>query len=300
VAAVRLGADLPLADLADGTLPLDALGAAGTRVMEVPGGWLREAWSPIVDLHAQLADDIARLGPTLECMDPAGLATIGGHAVYVETGATVEPMVLLDASAGPILVRRGATIRAFTRLVGPCAVAAGTTILGGRVAGCSIGEMCNVSGEMSDTVVLGHANKAHEGFVGHSYLGRWVNLGAGTTTSNLKNTYGTVALWTPAGMRDTGLQKMGTLFGDHVKTGIGLRLTTGSVVGAGSNVYGAAMPPKHVPPFSWGEGTSLGPYDTERFLLTARRAMSRRQVALGERGERLLRAAVARARNGAS
>ena len=68
--------------------------------------------------------------------------------------------------------------------------------------------------------------KGHEGFVGHSYLGRWVNLGAGTTTSNLKNTYGSVALWTPDGVRDTGLQFLGTLFGDHAKTGIGLTLTT--------------------------------------------------------------------------
>ena len=83
-----------------------------------------------------------------------------------------------------------------------------------------------------------------------------MNLGAGTITSNLKNTYGTVQLWTPAGMRDTGASKLGSLFGDHAKTGIGMRLTTGTVIGAGANVFGAAMPPKYVPPFSWVDGES--------------------------------------------
>ena len=300
VAAVRLGSDLPLAELADGDTPLESLGAGGTRLVDIPGRWLDEVWSLITELPSQLADDIVRLGPRLERGGVGGGTVIGDHPVVVEQGATIEPMVVLDATAGPILVRRGATVRAFTRLVGPCAVAGGVTIVGGRVAGCSIGETSVISGEMSETVVLGHANKAHEGFVGHSYLGRWVNLGAGTTTSNLKNTYGTVGLWTPSGTRDTGAVKLGTFFGDHVKTGIGLRLTTGSVIGAGSNVYGASMPPKYVPPFSWGDGGALGGYDAARFVATARRAMSRRGVPLGERGERQLLAALARARGGAA
>ncbi|MDQ3697630.1 MAG: hypothetical protein M3373_06350 [Gemmatimonadota bacterium] len=297
VAAVRLGADLGFDEVAGGETPLESVGAAGTRVVEVPGRWLNEVWSLIVDLTAQLQDDIARVGPELECaVLPAG-ALLGGHPVYLERGATVEPMVCLDATAGPILVRRGATIRAFTRLVGPCAIASDALVTGGRVGGCSIGEMSVVCGEISETVILGHANKAHDGFVGHSYLGRWVNLGAGTITSNLKNTYGTVQLWTPRGVRDSGTIKLGTLFGDHVKAGIGLRLTTGSVIGAGSNVYGADMPPKYVPPFSWGEGRALGAYDVEKFLITTRRAMSRRGMMLSDRGARLLRAAHARARD---
>jgi hypothetical protein len=162
------------------------------------------------------------------------------------------------------------------------------------VSGCSIGEVSRVHGEISSTIVLGHANKSHDGFVGHSYLGRWVNLGAGTVTSNLKNTYGTVSLWTPRGVRDTGTLKLGTLFGDHVKTGVGLKITTGSVLGAGSNVYGSAMPPKYVPPFSWGEGHELRRYRPDKFLQTAERAMSRRNVALGERARRQLEAALAR------
>ena len=140
---------------------------------------------------------------------------------------------------------------------------------------------------MSNTIFLGHSNKGHDGFVGHSYLGRWVNIGAGTITSNLKNTYGTVALWTPSGVRDTGMQFLGTMFGDHVKTGIGLRLTTGTVIGAGANVYGS-MPPKTVAPFSWGDAPNYPSYRADKFVETAARMMARRHVELSDRAHRHL------------
>jgi hypothetical protein len=138
--------------------------------------------------------------------------------------------------------------------------------------------------------VVGHSNKGHDGFVRHSYLGRWVNVGAGTITSNLKNTYGPVAMWTPDGVRDTGMQFLGTMFGDHVKTGIGLRLTTGTVIGAGSNVYGA-MPPKVVAPFSWGDGWPYKLHQADKFIEGATRMMARRSVTLSDRGRRHLAAA---------
>jgi len=144
-----------------------------------------------------------------------------------------------------------------------------------------------VRGELSSTIILGHSNKGHDGFVGQSYLGRWVNLGAGTVTSNLKNTYGTVALWTPQGVRDSGMQFLGTLFGDHVKTGIGLRLTTGCVLGAGANVFDQ-MPPKVVAPFSWGGSPPYDTYRSDKFVETAARMMARRHVDLGDRGRRHL------------
>ena len=111
-------------------------------------------------------------------------------------------------------------------------------------------------------------------------LGRWVNLGAGTITSNLKNTYGTVTIWTPDGIRDTGLQFLGTMFGDHVKTGIGLRLTTGCVLGTAANVFDT-MPPKVVAPFSWGGQFPYESFDCNKFIQTAARMMARRAVTLG-------------------
>jgi UDP-N-acetylglucosamine diphosphorylase/glucosamine-1-phosphate N-acetyltransferase len=296
VAAVRLTRPVAVSDLADGEVPLESLAPSAARATELRGRWMDELWSFIVHLLEQLHEDITAVGPRLDCSPPEQAIILGEHPVYVERGATVEPAVCFDVSAGPVLVRAAAAVRAFTRLVGPCAIAGGANVLGDRVHGCAIGETTVVRGELSETIVLGHANKAHDGFVGHSYLGRWVNLGAGTITSNLKNSYGTVRVWTPEGTRDTGVNKLGSFFGDHVKTGIGTRLTTGSVIGAGSNIFGAAMPPKYVPPFSWGEGEALSVYRLEEFLRTAQRAMARRSVALTERTRQQLAAAHARSR----
>ncbi|MBV9879121.1 MAG: hypothetical protein JO180_01440 [Gemmatirosa sp.] len=294
VAAVRLESDLALDELRDGRLDLASLAslAPSEGASEVRGRWLDEVWDLVAQLAPQLVDDIAALGATIDATEH-GAVVLGRHAVYVERGATIEPYVVIDASAGPVLVRAGATVQSFTRLVGPSYVGEGSTIVG-EIRGCSIGDVCKVHGEISASIVLGLSNKGHDGFVGHSYLARWVNLGAGTTTSNLKNTYGTVALWTPDGVRDTGQQFLGTLFGDHAKTGIGLRLTTGTVVGAGANVYDR-MPPKVVPPFAWGGDAPYGTYGAEKFVAVAERAMQRRHVVLGARGRAQLMAAHARA-----
>jgi UDP-N-acetylglucosamine diphosphorylase / glucose-1-phosphate thymidylyltransferase / UDP-N-acetylgalactosamine diphosphorylase / glucosamine-1-phosphate N-acetyltransferase / galactosamine-1-phosphate N-acetyltransferase len=137
--------------------------------------------------------------------------------------------------------------------------------------------------------VLGYSNKAHAGFLGHAYLGRWVNLGAMTTNSDLKNNYGTIRMWTPEGDADTGLIKLGCLLGDYVKTGIGSLLNTGTVVGAGSNLYGTAMPPKYVPPFSWGSGAELVAFDAERFLALTETVMKRRDLSLPASMREMLR-----------
>jgi UDP-N-acetylglucosamine diphosphorylase/glucosamine-1-phosphate N-acetyltransferase len=298
VAAVRLAGALGAGELGDGSRTLESLRAAGTRVVDIPGRWVRNVWELVTQLAPQLHDDIEAMGPHLDCALPAGAIVIGSGRVCVEKGASVEPQVVFDVTNGPIMVRRGATVRAFTRLVGPCAVLEHASVLGDRVSGCSIGEYSVIRGEISETVVLGHANKGHDGFVGHSYLGRWVNLGAGTITSNLKNTYGSVQLWTPAGVRDTGTGKLGSMIGDHAKTGIGMRLTTGSVIGAGSSVFGSMMPPKYVAPFSWFDGEGASEFRLDKFLEIAARVMSRRSVTLSERARRQLGAAHAKGRSG--
>ena len=127
-----------------------------------------------------------------------------------------------------------------------------------------------------------------------------MNLGAETTNSDLKNNYSTIRLWTPEGDTDTGEIKVGCFLGDHVKTGIGLLLNTGTVVGAGSNLFGAAMPPKYVPPFSWGTGEDLSAYRADKFVEVAARAMERRKVPLGDGARSQLMAAWQRARGGES
>jgi UDP-N-acetylglucosamine diphosphorylase/glucosamine-1-phosphate N-acetyltransferase len=296
VAAVRVGGDVTVEQLRDPLFSLDSVmpeagPGAGIRV-EVPGVWLEHVWDLTATLQELLLSDIPLVGAmvgarsitepqaTAQAALP-GVHVIGLYDVLLEPGAEVEPMTVFDTSAGPVLLRAGARVRAFTRVVGPCYVGRQSTVTADRIAGCSIGDACRVHGEVSSTIFIGHANKGHDGFVGHSVIGRWANLGAGTITSNLKNTYGSVSLWTPEGVRDTGLQFLGSMLGDHAKTGIGLRLTTGCVVGAGANVFDA-IPPKLVPPFAWGGPTPYGVFAPDAFVDTAARVMSRRQVELSE------------------
>ena len=283
LAAVRLARDVDVNDLRDGLASIGSYAyesASRHEVATSTGWWIREVWDFIGALVPMLDHDLPILGDALSTRTPEGSIHVGTHPVYVADGAEIEPSVCFDTSAGPILVSAGAHVHAFTRLIGPLYIGAGSTVTADRIAASSIGDTCKVHGELSNTIFIGHANKGHDGFVGHSILGRWVNLGAGTITSNLKNTYGTVQLWTPDGVRETGLQFLGTLFGDHAKTGIGLTLTTGSVLGAGANVYGSVMPPKAVAPFSWGESGAFAEYRLDKFLDVAERMMSRRHVTL--------------------
>lgn len=309
--AARTPRELRAEFFADGRLTIDEIGRSGAETTMLDGWWIDDVWDFVRLLPEQLADDIlflqrpafaGSLSPSRFAPVPDHATVLGDHPVLIAgdrvsagevvvKGATIEPQVVFDAAAGPIYVGAGSIVHSFTRLVGPCYIGRNTQVLGDRVATCSIGDVCKVRGELSNTIILGHANKGHDGFVGHSYMGRWVNLGAGTITSNLKNTYGSVALWTPSGLRDTGMQFLGTLFGDHAKTGIGTRLTTGSVLGAGANVFGAAAPPKVVPPFSWGATPSHDVYALDKFLEVAERVMARRNVSMTAAARQQLEAA---------
>jgi UDP-N-acetylglucosamine diphosphorylase/glucosamine-1-phosphate N-acetyltransferase len=291
VVAVRLGRGLRAADIRAGNIPLESLAKSG-RTAELEGWWHDEVWDFVRHLPAMLSADLAHLARGADRKSaPPSHAVILGDAPVMAKGAKIEPHVVFDTSAGPIFVDEGAHVHAFTRITGPCYIGADATILGSDITSCSIGPVSKIRGEISSSVVLGYTNNGHEGFVGNSYLGQWVNLGAGTTTSNLKNTYGPVALWTPTGVRPTGMQFLGTLFGDHVKTGIGTMLTTGTVLGAGANVFGTAMPPKVVAPFSWGEGEPYDLYKPDKFLASAEKVMARRKVTLTEKMKAQLKAA---------
>ena len=298
VAAIRLEQPLDAARFGDGTQPLEGLAAANAEIEDLPGRWLDAVWDLVASIDAILPDDILAIARQrgTSAARPEGCAGVGAtdggaNAIYVEEGATVEPFVTFDLSTGPVYLERGATLQSFTRVQGPCWIGRDSIVGCDRIASLVVGDTCKVHGESSHTIYLGHCNKSHDGFVGHSYLGRWVNIGANTVTSNLKNTYGTIELWTPDGMRDSGQQFLGTLFGDHAKTGIGLKLTTGTVIGACAQVYGVHMPPKAVAPFSWGDHAPYDVYLLDKFLGVAARMMSRRKIELSDKARRQLSAA---------
>jgi UDP-N-acetylglucosamine diphosphorylase/glucosamine-1-phosphate N-acetyltransferase len=269
----------------------DALPESGSE-QEVDGVLLAGAWSLLDARDRLLPDDCARLRGT-SSTGVEGAHVFGSISDVVNLGATIEPGVVFDVRGGPVILDRGVEVRYGTRLDGPLYAGRGTRLLGGEIRGSAIGPVCRVHGEVSESVFLGYANKAHDGFVGHSVIGRWVNLGAGTITSNLKNTYGQVRLEVAGDRFETGRMNVGTLFGDHAKTAIGTLLATGTVVGAGASVHGPGGTPRWVPPFSWGlSGTRV---TEDGFLSMAERMMARREVALTDARRASLRAVYARA-----
>ena len=260
--------------------------------LPIEGLLLHGAWDLITALERLLAADCTEAlaaGPDLV---PNGSLVLGDPGEVACFGAWVEPGVVFDVRQGAVVLEEGVQVRSGTRLEGPLFVGPGTQLLGGAIRHSAIGPYCRVHGEVASSVFTGYANKSHDGFLGHSVVGQWVNLGAGTITSNLKNTYGEVRLDLPGGRLPTGRTNLGTLFGDHVKTAIGTLLATGSVLGTGANVLGAPVP-RWVPPFAWGANCAEV-LEAEGFITIARRVMPRRQVEVGAAQEASLRALHAR------
>ncbi len=258
--------------------------------VSVDGTVLESVWALMARNEARIRADGERFQDTEL---PGTVQRLGDGKVAVGSGAVIEPGTIFDTTAGPVILAPGVRVQAPSRLAGPTYVGTDSVILGGFVTNTSIGPSCKIRGEVESSIIFGFTNKAHEGFLGHSVVGRWVNLGALTTNSDLKNNYGSVRFEVNGRSIDTGLTKAGCLLGDHVKTGIGTLINSGTVVGVGSNVFGGRMPPKFVPPFSWGTGDDLEAYDVDRFLTTTARVMARRGVKLTSGMRHLFRRAFA-------
>ena len=270
--------------LRDLRLPDQSLPAGQARLLEWP--WQLVEWN-----EAALLEDLA----SLDFENHGGIhrlaAVLEPARIRLDRGARVDPHAVLDAREGPIRLGEGVIVHPQTVVVGPCVVGAGTQLHGGLVARSTIGPGCRIAGEVDVTIWQGWANKRHHGFVGHSVIGEWCNLGALTTTSDLKNNYGPVRVWTEGGAVDSGNPKVGSLLGAHVKTGIGSLLPTGASIGTGSNLFGGGrFAPKRLPPFSWWDGERAIEHRLEDFLRTARIVCSRRDRVLEPGEEAALRA----------
>ena len=200
--------------------------------------------------------------------------------IYISPGAVVHPMVVIDTENGPVYIDEGVQIQPFSRIEGPCYIGKNSILTGANCrAGNSIGPVCRIGGEVEGSIIHGYSNKYHDGFIGHSYIGEWVNLGALTTNSDLKNDYSTVSIMLD-GQRsiDTGSTKVGSLIGDHAKTSIGTLLNTGSYIGAMAVIMATGKPlPKFIPSFGWFvEGIVTKGFGKTRLFETAKLVMGRR------------------------
>lgn len=257
---------------------------------------LARPWQILDELEKTIQEDLE--GLKIEGSGWAASAAVVGprERVQVAADAQVLPGVVFDVEHGPVVVEAKARIGAGSVLEGPCYVGPGTQLAAHTYlrSGTVLGPVCKVAGEISFSIIQGYSNKAHLGFLGHSLVGQWVNLGAGTTVSNLKNTYGPVRVrLRPEGpVEETGRMFLGAIIGDFVRTAIGTRIPTGASLATGSMIALSGFAPKCSRPFGFytdehPEGQAA---DVEKFLVTARVMMKRRDVEMSAALERRLRA----------
>lgn len=244
--------------------------------------------------EAKLNEDVrlSTHGRVSAPIDPTCIVLGDPGLVFIEPGAQVEAC-FLNTRKGPIYIGSDAQVMEGAVLHGPVAVMDHSVVrAGARIYGATtIGPQCKVAGEISNSVIFGYSNKAHDGFIGNAVIGEWCNLGADTNCSNLKNNYSDVSIWSYAAQHyvSTGLTFCGLIMGDHAKCGINTMFNTGTVVGVSANVFGGGFPPKYIPSFSWGGAEGFEPYDRDKAIETAKRAMARRQLKLTEAEEEVLR-----------
>lgn len=220
-----------------------------------------------------------------------GATLLNKKNIFIGENTQIKPGVVIDAENGPIYIGRNVKIMANAVIEGPVFVGDNSSIkIGAKIyEGTSIGEVCKVGGEVEESIIHSYSNKQHDGFLGHAYLGQWVNLGADTNNSDLKNNYGNVKIYMNGEMIDSGSMFVGLFMGDHSKAGINTMFNTGTVVGVMSNIFGGSFPPKFIPSFAWGGPESLTEHHLEKSLVTAKRVMSRRKIEMSRNYERLFR-----------
>lgn len=256
---------------------------ADLRRCTIAGRWLDRPWLPMLAAAEEIARDF-RIGVWHSEPDPElGPGThLAGEAFYWGPGARCAGGAFLDARSGPIIVDAAAEIGAGSIIKGPAYIGRRSQLHAARFdGGVSLGPACRLGGEVQCTVVQGYSNKYHDGFLGHAHLGAWVNLGANTTNSDLKNTYGEIQIDLGEGRIATGSNKIGCLIGDHVKTAIGTLLYTGTVVEPGSTLFAGPPVSGFVPAFVWATSRPVA-VSLQRFAGVARTAMARRGRELTE------------------
>jgi len=252
-------------------------------------------WEIVEDIEKCIIEDYnlmkSSLGSSGPELNQEGVFLINKEDIYLGAGVSISPNSVIDASKGPVIVGENTLVESHAAILGPCYIGANSVILAGRISGCSIGHTCRVGGEVEESIFHSYVNKYHSGFIGHSYVGSWVNFGAMTTNSDLKNNYSNIRLDVNGQSVDSGSIKVGSFIGDNTKFGIGTLLNTGISVGPCCNIFGGnILSDKEIAPFKWGETGNFVQYELDKAIETIKRSMKRRQVELSKNQESALRA----------
>ena len=212
--------------------------------------------------------------------------------IFIEEGAEIE-FATINAKTGKIYIGKNAEVMEGCNLRGPIALCEGSKFnLGAKIYGATtIGPYSKIGGEVNNIVVQGYSNKGHDGFVGNSVIGEWCNFGADTNSSNLKNNYSEVKLWSYKHKKfvGTGLQFTGVIMGDHAKTAINTQLNTGTIIGVAANIFKTGFPPNLVDNFSWGGMRGDEKFTINKAYEVAEKMMNRRKISLTQADKDILR-----------
>jgi len=251
-------------------------------------------WDLVNENPDAICDDFAKLGKTGIHGEFSDHAAVWGpkDRLYVAPGATVAPGAVIETNHGPVIIEDGAVVNPMVRVQGPAAIGANTLcFVAARIhEGTAIGPTCYVGGELEDAIIHGFTNKVHDGFLGHAYLCEWVNIGAGTFNSDLKNDYGDVEVYVKGGLMNTANLKVGCFVGDHSKTSIGTMINTGTVIGVASNLLGVGhLLPKNVPSFVLFAEGKFFKVGIKQQIETAHKVYGRRDAKMLPEEEALLK-----------
>lgn len=259
-------------------------------------------WHPLDLLEEALRSDFDRATGGYNVFERPGADISDGvllssaERILVGPRARIRPGAILSAEEGPIHIDHDAVVFEGAVVRGPCYIGPHSQVkMGAKIEIVCAGPWCKIDGDVHDSIMHSYANKAHAGFFGHAYMGRWCNVGAGTNNSNLRNDYGPVSVYNPVAQdfEATDRQFFGLIMGDHSKCGINSMFNTATVVGISCNIYGTGFPPRHIPSFSWGTPDHLEEYRLEKALRVAEAAMARRNVPLTKVDRALLGAVFA-------
>ncbi|MEW6412409.1 MAG: putative sugar nucleotidyl transferase [Candidatus Zixiibacteriota bacterium] len=250
-------------------------------------------WHIMADIEREITTDFEKvkssLGAPMNVRIHDGVYWVNQDNVILGNDVEIMPGSVIDASRGPVFIDNNSRVESHAAIYGPTYIGPNCVIVAGKISGCSIGHTCRVGGEIEASVFQSYVNKYHAGFIGHSYVGSWVNFGAMTTNSDLKNNYSNIRVTVNGESVDTGSNKVGSFIGDHTKFGIGMLLTTGINVGVCCNLFGGSLiSDKEIPSFKWGATGSYTEYDYRKALETARITAARRNYTLSDAEEGLM------------
>ncbi len=251
------------------------------------------SWKLLPQISKQIEEDLGYYDETAKWQKKFKVKADRFHIygkskhLYIHPSSIIYPNVVFDVSSGPIIIDKNVKITSFSFLEGPLFIGEDCRIDNARIGGASIiGQACRIGGEVENSIFENFANKHHEGFVGHSHIGSWVNIGALATTSDLKNNYGIVKVKTQSKQISTDTIKFGSIIGDFSKIAIGVMLNTGTIIDIGSNVT-SSRANGYIPPFTWADSSEK--YRLDHFIQDTKKIMARRNQTLSFEEEVLLK-----------